>query len=817
MSTRNRPSLPLPLLALLTLGLGGCFNPDYGVVGFACKQDKCPEGYSCEATQDGKRCIKNGIKLDGGVDRNNQPDLPRDLKGTDVKPDRAPDLAKPDMNRGPVVTLVSPTDTATMSLKAPIFTFGVLGSAPPFNCTMYLGSGTGPTWTMAGSKKANTSGKHIFTFAKGMPTDGTYSWKVSCVDKESKTGESTTIWTVTVGPILLKACKQTNWDADTRYKLDTSLTKIATDCFVIDKPRVELDGNGKNLEADRYKDLLYHRSSQAPLRLLMNTAGTINTTPVWTTPFTSDKAGDHYTAGDFNDDLRLDLVTQAETSTMRAFLGLSGGYLQTSKSTYFWHSPGNNHTAAQVLDFDQDGKADLLTATHSGLEAFYLNLGTALTGTPHTFNMGTNTRHLTLANMDSDTRVDALFGNIPGVDDAWYVARNLAPSSGAGAKFSVYFKSSDTKARGPGAGLVADLNGDHRWDLVLPRVFTDTKGTQRETHIYLQHSTTGDIGFHASMPNKLPMGAGDLDGDGDTDLLVYIPGQTSVHTSVVMMDNVTQNGAPTFTGKKTITPVNGVVSASLADMEGDGKPDLVIVKNQATSPVEIHQNSSSPGTYSFTTVNPTMGPGKVQQMAIRDMTGNGIMDIVVSQHDVSSPLNPNQFLELCTWTATSTMTCGTVLVTANESVPFSVYVLGDLDTTPIRGIKVEKAATGVDIKNFGIIRGFAVGVDVMGDDATVESLTVQDSDHYGVRFRSVKTGMAYKVKTRHHHQGAGVGIFDSGSAQAIQVTDCTLCPAGVEGRLTAVSTYCVNSKVDASGNTIFLNNGCLQTKMKTCR
>lgn len=47
-------------LALLSLALllAGCFNPDYGEVGFACKDNGCPEGYGCVPHGNTWRCKK---------------------------------------------------------------------------------------------------------------------------------------------------------------------------------------------------------------------------------------------------------------------------------------------------------------------------------------------------------------------------------------------------------------------------------------------------------------------------------------------------------------------------------------------------------------------------------------------------------------------------------------------------------------------------------------------------------------------------------------------------------------------------------------
>lgn len=831
------------LLGICVVGLGGCFSPDYGPVSFSCaEKGRCPSGYSCQDTSGGKVCVKDGVTLDGSVDVPGKPDLGPDGKptgdltpdglrdrgpGPDApldlgpkpdlsrdltpKPDQARDLLAPDTVTWPAVRLISPANKATMGLKAPAFVYELIGSGT-FNCTLYLGDSLGGNMKAVAGPTPYTAGKQ--TDKPGALNDDTYTWQVRCA-----VGGSTVVspvWQFKYGPLELTGCKTGGWAANTRYELLKTIYNINIDCFTIDKSDVVVDFGGFDLIAGSYKDIVYHRGTAEPVSVLSNKNGTVNKTPVWTSPYSSDNPGNDHTAGDFDGDLRLDLVTQAVKGTLRAFKGTATGGLS---NTAFFNSAGINHTASQVLDFDQDGDADLLAATVGGKETFYQYAGGGLSFASST-QFGTNTTSLDLGNFDGDTRVDALFGNELGSDDARHVAR--AVPSGSTVDFVQSWSSPLTEARGKGTALIADVNGDQKWDLVLPRTYLNNSSgtTTLETATVIYHGNgLGGFTRETTLNGYLPLGAGDVTGDGNTNLVLYGTTAAGDFANITFFDRATA-GSWTSMNAITITPGVKILFGLLADLDGDARPDLVLALDKSLSSLLGYRNTTTAGSLNLKPVA-VMGatgslPGKAHHIALRDMNNNGKLEIVSAHTD--SGAGAKELIYLCTAGTSGNYSCQEV-VSQPVGHPYGVYVLGDLDGAPIRAVTVSPAAKNVTLKNFGTVRGFAVAVDIAGDAATVDTITVDDPGFYGVRFQNVTAGSVNKLTLKNHFQGAGFAAIKSGvsGGTRVEISNSNLCPAGVAGRLAPVSSYCVGSNVRGTGNTLFVNNGCVHSSSKTCR
>lgn len=136
-----------------------------------------------------------------------------------------------------------------------------------------------------------------------------------------------------------------------------------------------------------------------------------------------------------------------------------------------------------------------------------------------------------------------------------------------------------------------------------------------------------DIAPHFALVAHYGMGAegdlvaGDLDGDGDLDLVA------TAETGTVL---VTNNGPGTFSVTRTLSPVSG--GLALGDLDGDGDLDLVIT-DEATGTVIVRLNS---GFGTFTTgavvsvgVNPRV-------VVLADFDDDGDLDLAVGNAGVSS-------------------------------------------------------------------------------------------------------------------------------------------------------------------------------------
>lgn len=180
-----------------------------------------------------------------------------------------------------------------------------------------------------------------------------------------------------------------------------------------------------------------------------------------------------------------------------------------------------------------------------------------------------------------------------------------------------------------------DLDGDGKPDLLA--IAGNTLSAYRNI------SSNGHIRFdapinfgHTQYPTEGRDVAGDLDGDGLPDYVA-----TSNDNYAVAYHNISRPGAIAFdTGFRipaAITPdiLNdynySVLAASLADLDNDGRNDLLMSTNGnpvGSSFVSVARNTSSPGSISFgpSQILPT-GPTPYL-LAIGDLDGDGFRDFV---------------------------------------------------------------------------------------------------------------------------------------------------------------------------------------------
>ena len=137
------------------------------------------------------------------------------------------------------------------------------------------------------------------------------------------------------------------------------------------------------------------------------------------------------------------------------------------------------------------------------------------------------------------------------------------------------------------------------------------------------------------------MTSADLNGDGKPDLIV---GNFNSSTVSVLL-NTTAPGAttPSFTTQKTFATGSGPVSVTSADVNGDGKPDL-IVANRGPNTVSVLLNTTAPGatTPSFAPQTAFATGSLSYSVTAADLNGDGKPDLIVangSSNTVSVLLN----------------------------------------------------------------------------------------------------------------------------------------------------------------------------------
>lgn len=129
--------------------------------------------------------------------------------------------------------------------------------------------------------------------------------------------------------------------------------------------------------------------------------------------------------------------------------------------------------------------------------------------------------------------------------------------------------------------------------------------------------------------------AGDFDGDGRADLATIAGQVTAYYDSIRVYRNNGQGESFSFDlAHLTVARANWV---SVADMNGDGKPDIVLVSGE----ISICLNTSTPGNISFASPYPVSGITNVRNVLLKDLDGDGKIDIVARQD--GTPYNARIF------------------------------------------------------------------------------------------------------------------------------------------------------------------------------
>jgi hypothetical protein len=293
---------------------------------------------------------------------------------------------------------------------------------------------------------------------------------------------------------------------------------------------------------------------------------------------------------------------------------------------------GNNPSGIAVVDLTRSGSLDLVVANFAAgsVSVFMHGASPGTYQTAVNVTTGGQPNQVVSGDINGDGKPDLVVADASATGGAIVLFQDPANPG----KFLAPMKLA-VGANSAAAVAIGDLNGDGAADIVAAT--SDANGNNGAIYVFYQNATTRGT-FLA--PVTFPAGAqpqavriADVNGDGLPDIVVAnldpgADGTGSAGVSVLLQDAAHPGS---FLAPVTYATQGDAVDVAVADLNGDGKPDLVVANLEPapTGSVSVLlQDPARPGV--FLAATSYQGFGQPLSIAIGDLNGDGHPDIAVA-------------------------------------------------------------------------------------------------------------------------------------------------------------------------------------------
>jgi hypothetical protein len=353
---------------------------------------------------------------------------------------------------------------------------------------------------------------------------------------------------------------------------------------------------------------------------------------------------------DLNGDGKPDIAVSYtfHPSDSSAHQGFVAVYLQSPASPGTFLNPttfsfADDPLSLAIGDVNGDGKPDIVTVVSAGgLSATppHTNVVSVLLQDPNNpgqfrapmeYATGALPNAVAVGDLNGDGRPDLAVADTTGIS----VLLQNASAPGTFQPFTTLALSAPTSSV-----AIADLNDDNKLDLAA------VSGSS--VAVFLQNpampGTFLSPATYAAGLGPAWITAGDLNGDGRPDLAVAnegFPAGPTASLSVLLQDPSVPGG---FLSARNYDTGNSTMRVAIADLNADGKPDLVVVNANNIS--VLLQDPNAPGQFQ---AGVTYAENLPIAVAVADVNGDNKPDLVITSSDgivlrLQDPANPGAFL-----------------------------------------------------------------------------------------------------------------------------------------------------------------------------
>jgi hypothetical protein len=348
-------------------------------------------------------------------------------------------------------------------------------------------------------------------------------------------------------------------------------------------------------------------------------------------------------AGDLTGDGKPELVVinSGNTSSLIILGNIStlGGPVAFGAPTVFTPTAGYDGARyVSIADMDGNGWLDLVVPSFDlSTVGVFLNSGTGTVSTALTltgsFATGAGPIGVATGDLDGDGKPDIVTSN--DLASSVSVFRNTSTNINAVS----FAGKQDYDVSAPNQVFhvaLADIDNDGKLDIIAGR----DAGVNSKVVLLRNTSVPGSISFAAKVEIAGPSAPwtivpGDLNGDGLTDFVVGAGGSSA--TEIFAYTKLASGGALTNLGTTQLNVSQANVAIGLADLNGDGKPDVISGTRDAVPGYHtyIYPNTTTGTTTSFGTRLDLPGSYDPFSTLATDLNGDGRPDIVMGNQQSS--------------------------------------------------------------------------------------------------------------------------------------------------------------------------------------